>query len=216
MLDMSWGELLVIGAVALVVIGPKDLPKALRTVGNVVGKVRRMAGEFQTQFNDAMREADLEELRKSASDISDAIKPFKSEFDPLKAARDEIKNAVQAPVSVPAETSATAPPRVEVPAPNISKPRRVAKKEQAGAAASKSADGRPRKATNAVVAEVSASEQPEQPAHDTPPAKKKPVKFAPRKKEPQEAAAPKSAPGKPTVKRSAAAKTASRPDEKTS
>lgn len=213
MLDMSWGELLVIGGVALVVIGPKDLPKALRTVGNVVGKVRRMAGEFQTQFNDAMREADLEELRKSASDISDAIKPFKSEFDPLKAARDEIKNAVQAPVSGPAEAPAIAPPQVEVPAPNISKPRRAAKKEQAGAAASKSADGKPRKATKAVVAEVSASEQPVQ---GTPPAKKKPVKSAPRKKEPQEAAATKSAPGKPTVKRSAAAKTASRPDEKTS
>jgi Sec-independent protein translocase protein TatA len=43
MFDMSWGEMLIIGAVALIVIGPKDLPKTLRTVGNIVGKVRRMA-----------------------------------------------------------------------------------------------------------------------------------------------------------------------------
>ena len=43
MLDMSWGEMMVIGAVALIVIGPKDLPKALRTLGNMTAKVRRMA-----------------------------------------------------------------------------------------------------------------------------------------------------------------------------
>ncbi|HVL74321.1 MAG TPA: Sec-independent protein translocase protein TatB, partial [Beijerinckiaceae bacterium] len=51
MLDLSWGEVLIIGAVALIVIGPKDLPKALRTVGNMASKVRRMASEFQGQFN---------------------------------------------------------------------------------------------------------------------------------------------------------------------
>ena len=47
MFDMSWGEVMVIGAVALIVIGPKDLPKALRTVGNMTAQVRRMAAEFQ-------------------------------------------------------------------------------------------------------------------------------------------------------------------------
>ena len=62
MFDIAWSELLLIGAVALVVIGPKDLPKALRTVGQVVGKVRRMAADFQGQFNDAMREAELHDL----------------------------------------------------------------------------------------------------------------------------------------------------------
>ena len=55
---------MVIGAVALIVIGPKDLPKALRTVGNMTAKVRRMASEFQNQFQDAMREAELDEIRK--------------------------------------------------------------------------------------------------------------------------------------------------------
>ena len=56
MLDMSWGEIMVIGGVALIVIGPKDLPKALRTLGQMTTKMRRMAGEVQSQFNDAMRE----------------------------------------------------------------------------------------------------------------------------------------------------------------
>ena len=55
MFDMSWGEVMLIGGVALIVIGPKDLPKALRTVGQITGKLRRMAGEFQSQFNEAIR-----------------------------------------------------------------------------------------------------------------------------------------------------------------
>ena len=58
MLDMSWGEVMLIGGVALIVIGPKDLPKALRTVGQITSKLRRMAGEFQMQFNEAIREAE--------------------------------------------------------------------------------------------------------------------------------------------------------------
>ena len=66
MLDMSWGEVMVIGAVALIVIGPKDLPKALRTVGKMTGKIRRMAAEFQGQFNEAMREAELDDVKKQS------------------------------------------------------------------------------------------------------------------------------------------------------
>ena len=62
MFDMSWGEVMLIGGVALIVIGPKDLPKALRTVGQLTGKMRRMAGEFQSQFAEAVREADLEDV----------------------------------------------------------------------------------------------------------------------------------------------------------
>ncbi|MBX9875070.1 MAG: Sec-independent protein translocase protein TatB, partial [Thermoleophilia bacterium] len=62
MFDIAWSEFMLIGAVALVVIGPKDLPKAMRTVGQAVGKIRRMASEFQGQFNEAMREAELHDL----------------------------------------------------------------------------------------------------------------------------------------------------------
>lgn len=115
MFDMSWGELLVIGGVALVAIGPKDLPKALRTLGQAVGKVRRMAGEFQAQFNEAMREADLEELRKSASDINDAVAPFKSQFDPLKSAGEQLQKAIGVPElpALPALDATQAPAKAK-------------------------------------------------------------------------------------------------------
>ena len=69
MFDFGAGELVVIGVVALVAIGPKELPGLLRTVGQAVGKMRRMAGDFQNQFNDAMREADMADAQKLIADI---------------------------------------------------------------------------------------------------------------------------------------------------
>ena len=72
MFDMSWGEVLVIGAVALIVIGPKDLPKALRTLGNMTSQVKKMASEFQSQFNEAMREAELDDIKKEVSGLERA------------------------------------------------------------------------------------------------------------------------------------------------
>jgi sec-independent protein translocase protein TatB len=69
MFDFGAGELVVIGVVALVAIGPKELPGVLRTVGQVVGRMRRMAGDFQNQFNDAMREAELGDAQKLIADI---------------------------------------------------------------------------------------------------------------------------------------------------
>ena len=74
MFDIGASELLVIGVVALVVIGPKELPGVLRTVGKTVGKVRQMAGEFQAQFSEAMREAEMEETRKKVSEIGESVK----------------------------------------------------------------------------------------------------------------------------------------------
>ena len=68
MFDLSWGEVMVIGAVALIVIGPKDLPKALRTVGNMTSKVRRMASEFQGQFQEAMR---IDERNEQAAEFAE-------------------------------------------------------------------------------------------------------------------------------------------------
>ncbi|MEM0923020.1 MAG: Sec-independent protein translocase protein TatB [Pseudomonadota bacterium] len=72
MFDLGWTELLLIGAVALIVVGPKDLPRMMRTVGQYAGKARGMAREFQRSMDDAAREADMEELkdiRKIGSDI---------------------------------------------------------------------------------------------------------------------------------------------------
>ena len=110
MFDFSWGEVMVIGGVALIVIGPKDLPKALRTVGNMVAKVRRMAGEFQSQFNEAMREAELDEVRKDLQGLSTSVAAATSTgFNPIQTIRDEIKGAVESTPAKPADPSLPAP-----------------------------------------------------------------------------------------------------------
>lgn len=86
--------MLVIGAVALVVIGPKDLPKALRSVGEAVGKIKRMAAEFQGQFNDAMREAELHDLKKQVEDVGGSVQAAtKVDFNPIQTIREELKGA---------------------------------------------------------------------------------------------------------------------------
>jgi sec-independent protein translocase protein TatB len=112
MLDMSWGEVMVIGGVALIVIGPKDLPKALRTVGQITGKLRRMAGEFHTQFNDAMREADLDDVRKDLESINRNVAASTATgFNPIQTIRDELKGAVDGrPVTATTHLSDTSAP----------------------------------------------------------------------------------------------------------
>lgn len=70
MLDIGWSEMLLLGVVAIVVIGPKDLPKALRTVGQWVGRARRVAREFKDSVDDMVRESELEELRRETEQMS--------------------------------------------------------------------------------------------------------------------------------------------------
>ncbi len=86
MFDIGWSEFVVIGVVALIVIGPKELPAVLRTVGQWTTKIRRMAAEFQSQFQEAMREAEMADLKKEVDKLGDAAKGFSSDFDPLKEA----------------------------------------------------------------------------------------------------------------------------------
>jgi sec-independent protein translocase protein TatB len=117
MLDMSWGEVMVIGAVALIVIGPKDLPRTLRTVGQMTSKIRRMAAEFQSQFNEAMREAELDDVKKQIQGMNESVSSLnKTGFNPIQTIRDEVKGAIEAPVanSAPAEAA----PDGTVPTPN--------------------------------------------------------------------------------------------------
>src|SRR5947199_4045331 len=72
MFDIGWSELVVIAVVALIAIGPKELPGVLRTVGQWMGKARRMAAEFQGQFQEAMREAEMADLKKSFDEVKEA------------------------------------------------------------------------------------------------------------------------------------------------
>lgn len=99
MFDIGWSELLVVGVVALVVIGPKELPGVLRTVGQMVGKVRRMAGEFQGQFQEALREAELADLKKGFTDFTEeANKSISGALpsNPLLDLENEVKAATAA------------------------------------------------------------------------------------------------------------------------
>ncbi|KMO40536.1 hypothetical protein VQ02_07445 [Methylobacterium variabile] len=94
MFDFSWGEVMLIGGVALVVIGPKDLPKALRTVGQVTARLKRMAGEFQSQFSEAMREAELDEVRREVEGINRSVASGTTGFNPVQTIRNELQGAV--------------------------------------------------------------------------------------------------------------------------
>ncbi|UZE47125.1 Sec-independent protein translocase protein TatB [Rhodopseudomonas sp. P2A-2r] len=76
MFDIGWSELVVIAVVALIAIGPKELPGVLRMVGQWMGKARKMAAEFQGQFNEAMREAEMADVKKAFDDIKDTASGF--------------------------------------------------------------------------------------------------------------------------------------------
>jgi sec-independent protein translocase protein TatB len=76
MFDIGWSELVLIAVVALVAIGPKELPGVLRMVGQWMGKARKMAAEFQGQFQEAMREAEMADLKKSFDEVKEAASGF--------------------------------------------------------------------------------------------------------------------------------------------
>jgi sec-independent protein translocase protein TatB len=98
MFDLDVGKLVVIGVVALIAIPSKDLPRVLRTVGQMTGRMRRMAAEFQGQFMEAMREAELTDLKKEFEEtnkkIMDSVK-LEGSFDPLAEARKQMTQAVE-------------------------------------------------------------------------------------------------------------------------
>lgn len=106
MFEIGWTELLVVAIVAIIVVGPKELPRMLRTFGGMLGKMRRMAGEFQSQFNEVLREAERQ------ADLDDVKKHVEAarKFDPLKDVRESLTNAVSTPAVPAAATPAVAGP----------------------------------------------------------------------------------------------------------
>lgn len=94
MFDIGWSEMVVIGVVALVVIGPKELPGVIRSVGRGVAKLRAMAGDFRTQFDDAMREAELHDVKKTFTDMGEAAASAASAVtNPVGTVLNEVKEA---------------------------------------------------------------------------------------------------------------------------
>jgi len=110
MFNIGWSELLIIGIVALVVIGPKELPGALRTLGQWMTKVRRMASEFQNQFHEAMREAELADLKKEVDEMTAKAQSY-AHFDPVEDIRKDIESAVTPPpeFNAPVTEASSAP-----------------------------------------------------------------------------------------------------------
>ena len=85
MFDFGWTEILLVAVVAIIVIGPKDLPRAMRSVGQWTGRVKRMAGDFQRQFNEAVREAELEDVKNEVSKLA--------KIDPMANIRNTVTKA---------------------------------------------------------------------------------------------------------------------------
>jgi sec-independent protein translocase protein TatB len=123
MFDIGWSEFIVIAVVALIAIGPKELPGVLRSVGHWMGKIRQMAGEFQNQFNEAMREAEMADLKKHADDLSASAKSLTSgissafdSYDPLKETKTETPTPPATATPSP-ETTTAATGAAPLPAP---------------------------------------------------------------------------------------------------
>ena len=103
MFEISWSEILVIGVVALIVVGPKELPVLLRTVGKYMGIIKRQAAEFRAQFDEAMRESELDQIRKDVESIRndaeatirDASRSVESHMDEARREFDTVTDSVK-------------------------------------------------------------------------------------------------------------------------
>ena len=114
MFDFAWSEIAIIAVVALVVIGPKDLPKVLRTVGTWVGKARAIAREFQSSLDQMIREAELEEVRKQVEqaakvDMTEAIERTVDPAGELKRNLAEPASDLAPPAAIEAAKPASEP-----------------------------------------------------------------------------------------------------------
>ena len=198
MFDMGWSELLVVGVVALIVVGPKDLPVLFRKVGQFVGKAKGMAREFSNAMNDAADDTGMCEMSSSLN------KTLKTATNPLGSAMDEVKSATKSlsKFDPESETGKLASQRAEdVKKIQAATARAGAERKQREAAeALAQAD-----AAEAKLATPAAAPQIEKPATKAP-AKKAPAKKAAAAKAPAKATPAK----KPAAKKPAAAKPAAK------
>ena len=114
MFDIGWSELLVIAVVAIVVVGPKDLPKLMRGFGHYAGKLRRAASDFQRQFEEAMRESEVDEVRKALESVRDETPSL------------DLKAPIDKPMMLPRPAASVTPEAPTKPKPAAKPPRKRA------------------------------------------------------------------------------------------
>ena len=147
MLEVGYSEILVIAIVLIVVVGPKDLPKMLRAFGRMMTKFRTVSGDFRRQFDDALREAELDEVRKTISDVRnlDPRNQIREALNPLRQATSSLRSDVENAIKPAAATTTPAPAAVMAP---------IAKPVEKPAAKAKPASKTPK--ANAVAAKTAA------------------------------------------------------------
>lgn len=209
MFDIGWTELLVIAVVLIVVVGPKDLPPMLRAFGKMTQRAKKVAGEFRAQFDEALREADLDEVRQTLADaqrlnpantLRDAMNPLRQMGNDIKADLQnatKVDNKTEVPVSVPAPSmSLPETPPVVTPAPAaepvaalvvaekpkaVRKPRAAAEAKAEPVAAAPAAKAKRAPAAKAVAAAPAAKAAPAKTAAAKTAAPAKKVADAPKK-----------------------------------
>jgi sec-independent protein translocase protein TatB len=203
MFEVGWSEMLVIAVVMIVIVGPKDLPAMLRTFGRTVAKLRGMAGDFQKQFNDALKEAELDDVKKSVdslrglnpmTEIRKQLNPFEKAASDVRAGIDNVmkpKPAADPSAPAAAETTAAEPlkngpaelPVSDAPASTPAFPAMTDSSVVAEAAARPARKTASKKATKAAAPKAAVAESakavPARPARaKASPAKAAPVKTA--------------------------------------
>ena len=125
MLDIGWSELLVVVIVAIVVVGPKDLPKLMRTIGFYAGKARRMAADFQRQFNEVLAESEAEDVRMN-------LEAIRANMGPAPDLNQPIGKPLMTGPEASTATEFVEPPRLDVTEPPLPKPQKVPPAKQTG------------------------------------------------------------------------------------
>ncbi len=214
MFDIGWPELLVIAIVLIVVVGPKDLPPMLRAFGRTTKKLRAMASEFRGQFDDALREAELDDVKKTF-DSARKLNPMQSIRDavnPLKDTAKDIKADLEKSVKTPSST-AEVPPKMTAPEPTMKLSDGPPDIKMAPPAA-KPADASATSAAKPAAAKPASKPAAAKPAAAKPAAAKAataPVAAKAKTGASKTVTAPKSAAAKPAAAKTAAPKPAAKP-----
>jgi sec-independent protein translocase protein TatB len=124
MLDFGWQEFLVIGVVAVLVVGPKELPRVFRTVSGLMRKARSLAGEFHSAMDDMAREADLQDIKNEVTKAKSGSSDWVKDIDPTGEVSKSMKDAKEQVSSAKDSINKSARPNFpdKTPSPSTSSP----------------------------------------------------------------------------------------------